>query len=487
MKDGNSNNGAWFVGRAGRLTYLVILLAIIAVFVFSATCRLRGSLPVSEYHIGLNGREVRPDLVPWRKPSAATKPVVVTQARTVSPSSVSSSTNGVPAATVGRMQDDAGPFDDIFIKLAERHRKLQNDILSGKVPLKRAIIAHCGREQVCAGQGDRTFGMLVLYLAAILTDRAFFIDYSKPLPMENYMEPNKLDWRISAIKDKTLQSKVAVCATSKEEVFKECSFKNILLPGAQCNYIMNMVFSGREFLVINSDHRTECVEKMLSMRNVMPPKGQHGFKGTPEDNRWWAANVSHIMSNWLYSFKENIAAAGRKALTPASSAAPIPPECLVCIHVRSGSGVGERARHTNWQDFANCAQAADADLTKAKLCPTAPTWLIVGDNSAAATEITKRITISKKPMVLSTNALGKPTHLDQNNAASNDMVAHVFIDWYILSQCRYMVASLSTFGATASIMGGPRVHRYDMEVAGHANGCSRHRISDWQRDANIPD
>eukprot|EP00117_Sycon_ciliatum_P039652 scpid49644/ scgid29268/ len=393
---------------------------------------------------------------------------------------------------------DGGPHSHIITKLLEKHARLQADVLAGNVKFSRALIAKCTADDVCAGLGDRVFGILVLYLGAILTDRAFFLEYSKPKPMDAYLEPNALDWRINAIQNDGVRGKVAECALSGSGHFDSCRASAFLMPDQNCGQIISAVFSDRNVLVTTSNHRTDCILSMLVKSGVVP-KAEATGKGaatTPEGMRQWAANVSHVLINSLFRFNKEVMEAGNKVVTPrggTDAAAPLPPECFLCVHVRSGSGVGEKSRHTNFRDFATCgltAHAAQRLADNTTRCPVQPHWLIVGDSSTAPGDIIRYANEGRndaeKIALLTTTDLGPATHMDRNNAATDDMVKHVFIDYYLLSRCQYTVASLSTFAATGAIIGGPGVFRYDMEVGGHSGGCTVHRISDWQRDANLP-
>ena len=49
---------------------------------------------------------------------------------------------------------------------------------------------------MCGGHGDRLHGILSLFLFAIATKRAFFVDYRYPLPLHMVLVPNLIDWRI---------------------------------------------------------------------------------------------------------------------------------------------------------------------------------------------------------------------------------------------------------------------------------------------------
>ena len=71
----------------------------------------------------------------------------------------------------------------------------------------RALIYVCNPLTLCGGHGDRTNGILSAFLIALLTSRAFFIDFDSPLPLSLVLQPRQLreaeesgdfvlDWRL---------------------------------------------------------------------------------------------------------------------------------------------------------------------------------------------------------------------------------------------------------------------------------------------------
>lgn len=70
----------------------------------------------------------------------------------------------------------------------------------------RALIYVCNPLTLCGGHGDRTNGILSAFLIALLTSRAFFIDFDSPLPLSLVLQPRLreaeasgdfvLDWRL---------------------------------------------------------------------------------------------------------------------------------------------------------------------------------------------------------------------------------------------------------------------------------------------------
>lgn len=70
----------------------------------------------------------------------------------------------------------------------------------------RALIYVCNPLTLCGGHGDRTNGILSAFLIALLTSRAFFIDFDSPLPLSLVLQPRLreaeasgdfvVDWRL---------------------------------------------------------------------------------------------------------------------------------------------------------------------------------------------------------------------------------------------------------------------------------------------------
>ncbi|CAK9093338.1 unnamed protein product [Durusdinium trenchii] len=58
----------------------------------------------------------------------------------------------------------------------------------------RAVIFICLHSTFCGGHGDRLFGLLSAYLAALLSGRSFFIDMRTPLPLPSLLHPRKRPW-----------------------------------------------------------------------------------------------------------------------------------------------------------------------------------------------------------------------------------------------------------------------------------------------------
>ena len=132
----------------------------------------------------------------------------------------SSHVSGLTGDFVRQVQDTAGQsFQETLETLApylDFHRRAvsawgKTSDVSAKSQFEknqfRALIYVCNPLTLCGGHGDRTNGILSAFLIALLTSRAFFIDFDSPLPLSLVLQPRLrtpsesesgyvLDWRI---------------------------------------------------------------------------------------------------------------------------------------------------------------------------------------------------------------------------------------------------------------------------------------------------
>ncbi|SGY49645.1 BQ5605_C001g00802 [Microbotryum silenes-dioicae] len=74
----------------------------------------------------------------------------------------------------------------------EAYGAMHRDVINGVIPPK-VMIASCKKGQSCGGTADRFFGLFTSFLYAILTDRAFFVDWAD-WPFEVFADAVNIDW-----------------------------------------------------------------------------------------------------------------------------------------------------------------------------------------------------------------------------------------------------------------------------------------------------
>ncbi|OLP79817.1 hypothetical protein AK812_SmicGene39856 [Symbiodinium microadriaticum] len=81
----------------------------------------------------------------------------------------------------------------------QAHAALVRRLGEGGEPTNSKVLVYvCTAMSYCGGHGDRLNGMLSAFVIALLSDRAFFIDSQRPVPLSMVLQPTPggLDWRM---------------------------------------------------------------------------------------------------------------------------------------------------------------------------------------------------------------------------------------------------------------------------------------------------
>ena len=83
----------------------------------------------------------------------------------------------------------------------EKYKELHAEILNRNREEKYLVYLCPGTRQGCCGYGNRLRAVASLFYLAVLTDRAFLIDWRAPEPIENHLTPRNIQWNYSAPTD----------------------------------------------------------------------------------------------------------------------------------------------------------------------------------------------------------------------------------------------------------------------------------------------
>ncbi|XP_032238546.1 uncharacterized protein LOC116618667 [Nematostella vectensis] len=83
----------------------------------------------------------------------------------------------------------------------EKYARLHRDMLTGRRKPLYLAYSCPGTRWGCCGYGNRMRAIVSLFYLAVLTDRAFLIDWLIPEPISNHLEPNRIQWNRSDILD----------------------------------------------------------------------------------------------------------------------------------------------------------------------------------------------------------------------------------------------------------------------------------------------
>jgi hypothetical protein len=103
----------------------------------------------------------------------------------------------------GRISNDAmhrGHYQTLHRPWMEQYAALHKFIMSpeSSPKMQRYVVWTCGTCGSCAGWGNRLLGIASSLLLAVLTDRAFLIDWGDSPPLDAFARSHYIDWRVPA-------------------------------------------------------------------------------------------------------------------------------------------------------------------------------------------------------------------------------------------------------------------------------------------------
>ena len=75
-----------------------------------------------------------------------------------------------------------------------KYQALHQNIINNKGEAKFLVYTCPWTSKGCCGYGNRVYAMVSLFYLAILTDRAFLIDWKAPKPLERFLAPKNINW-----------------------------------------------------------------------------------------------------------------------------------------------------------------------------------------------------------------------------------------------------------------------------------------------------
>ena len=342
-----------------------------------------------------------------------------------------------------------------LIEQIKEHGKLQRLHREGKASQIRSIVYSCEYGGFCGGLADRLEGTIVLYYAALVSNRSFFIDWKKPRSLENFYLPrndaDSFDWRISAIPD--AHTKETLLSAEREYLQRRDDTLD-------CNKLAKMIMDpgGQPVFRLTTNHAKSCVVRLLNRelqyKRVPPDAMGLAFRWLFQESPMLTANVSTFI-------KENHWNAAKG----------------ICLHIRHGgkmgtknsgqSGIIDPIRHKNLSPFWTCARRAvsnNLSMKAAKLSSAGgqsnarqcQQWLVISDDDALVDLAQQEL--PAPALVLNTRHLGPVLHVDklgqyrhsQSPQATQQGEMRVFIDHALLKRCHTLLASHSAFSQSAA-------------------------------------
>ncbi|CAD7942412.1 unnamed protein product [Amoebophrya sp. A120] len=145
---------------------------------------------------------------------------------------------------------------------------------------ERVLVYRCASIGFCGGHGDRLHGILGLFMLALVTNRAFYIDSPRPLPIGLLLEPTGLvDWRLRgsvglpglhANRNDKLEEAIADVRDSPEKHWVLHSNQRITMPCLQSDLARkNLPSKVREILLSTPFLHAHLFEVLFQPTNLL--------------------------------------------------------------------------------------------------------------------------------------------------------------------------------------------------------------------------
>ena len=75
-----------------------------------------------------------------------------------------------------------------------KYQALHDDIISNRRKPKFLVYTCPWTNSGCCGYGNRVYAIVSLFYLAVLTNRAFLIDWTAPKPLKQFLKPSSINW-----------------------------------------------------------------------------------------------------------------------------------------------------------------------------------------------------------------------------------------------------------------------------------------------------
>ena len=335
-----------------------------------------------------------------------------------------------------------------------RYQALHQDIINNRREPK-FLVYSCpwttkGKGEGCCGYGNRIYAMVSLFYLAILTDRAFLINWKAPKPLEHFLMPNSINWTFSIPHLKTRKhywrtgghtkhAKDGWLTKNTSEVIGFMRKENVQ---AYLDKPVEIATSNLYFVENGMQRNKQLMQraKELKISPLLPGSQRYAMIGC------------------AYDFLFNKSPSLQKALENTRNALREKSALVIGIHIRLGDlQFGRnftRVPESDFQKYFSCAEKIERDvfnLDGNKVNTRQTRWFLAADNVLVKDYARKHF--AEKVIT----AENKPEHLDLfkkgEKPPSDEGMLGVLHDHFMLAECDFLVLSESSFGRTAVGLG----------------------------------
>ena len=327
-------------------------------------------------------------------------------------------------------------------KWQEDYIKLHNDILNKRRPPKYLVYFCGGKKYGCGGYGNRLGAITSLFYLAVITGRAFLIDWNSSAPIGDYLRPKNINWNLPTSKLDHLKKNYHYWGKGDHEMISKDSQRSPV----NFNIFRDWVEGTDPESYLESP-----VEIVTSLWYFAPSFRQHKFAERLA-NQIGLKRRGHRYSlvGCAFDFLFERTPAFERTLSTARESLNFKPGVpKIGIHIRMGDASFNQGsidqRTSNFKSFLTCAKKLEKTITRTNYSHISQgdiKWFLATDNVdvkqyALRTYPNKVVSLSVKVEHINTD---KP---------SNEGMQGVLLDHFLLSECDFLVLSDSSFSKTA--------------------------------------
>lgn len=325
-----------------------------------------------------------------------------------------------------------------------QYQELHADIVSGREKPKFLVYSCPWKNSAgCCGYGNRVRALVSMFYLAVLTDRAFLIDWREPRPLQQFLIPKSIDWNFP-IPD----------LTNRKHYWRTGGEQSNLRRGWLTKNTSTFVsWLQTEDMTRYFDHPVEIASSCLFfapkaiMENEYLMKRAHVLKIRPLLPGVPRYSMIGCAYDYLFRPRKSVQdrlETTRKALRGNGN-------FVIGLHIRLGDKLFGRRNDTrvsNFQKFFSCAAKVEREIfhlsddASRRQCR----WFLATDSL-----LVKKYALKYFPEKVVTSE-NKPEHLDiykKGEKTSDEGMIGILHDHYILAESDFFVLSDSSFGLTA--------------------------------------
>ncbi|XP_029207284.2 uncharacterized protein LOC114970947 [Acropora millepora] len=339
-----------------------------------------------------------------------------------------------------------------------KYQELHTSIIKGTRKPKFLVYSCPWTNKGCCGYGNRVYALVSLFYLAILTDRAFLIDWTAPKPLKHFLEPKSINWNYPV---PNLDHRRHLWRTLKDDKEKvrdgwitknTSAFVSWMRSENMMKYFDKPVEIATSILFFAENAMKKNIyltkrARELTLRPLLVGTPRYSMIGCAFDFLFQPkTTLQDSLDNTRRALRKNGA-------------------LFVGIHIRLGDqqfGRVDTPRVDNFKMFFACAKKVERQifhLANDRVTGLRTRWFLATDSV-----FVKEYAMKYFPEKIITTE-SKPQHLDiyeNNEEPSEEAILNVLHDHYILAESDFLVLSPSSFSKTAVGLGMRRPTDYTL-------------------------